>query len=435
MKRKMFFLSLIVLVVVNCTNRNATVHPDGAEVLHKNIKNLTSLIVYDIFTPPVAARIYSYTSLAAHEAIRYLDENEPSIIEKLNGFSTMPVPDRSKKYDYTLAASVAFYSIARELTFSQDQITRFENETYLPFKAILNSREYNNSVAFGKAIAAVVMERAKKDNYKETRAMEKFQGSEEEGKWRPTNPDYMDGTEPYWSKISSFSLDSSSQFCPGPPPAFNKEKNSLFYKINKEVYDTGMNLTPEQKNIAYFWDDNPFVSNYKGHLAFNTKKQTPGGHWMGITTIACRKTKADVAKTARAYSLVAVGLMDGFISCWDTKYNYKYIRPVTVINSWFDKKWEPYLQTPPFPEYTSGHSTISGSAATILTALFGENFAYHDDADKEYIGMERDFTSFMQAAQEASVSRFYGGIHYMVSLDTGLEMGKRVGEQVLRRCR
>ena len=155
---------------------------------------------------------------------------------------------------------------------------------------------------------------------------------------------------------------------------------------------------------------------------------------MGIAAIACRKTNADAIKTSRAYGLVAVGLQDAFISCFDTKYRYQYIRPITFINERIDKTWEPYLQTPPFPEYTSGHSTISASAATILTGLFGDNFVFHDDADKKYIGMERDFNSFMQASQEASISRLYGGIHYRLSLDTGLEVGKKVGNQVLKIC-
>jgi len=127
-----------------------------------------------------------------------------------------------------------------------------------------------------------------------------------------------------------------------------------------------------------------------------------------------------------------VGLLEAFISCWSTKYAYNFVRPITVINEWIDKSWDSYLQTPPFPEYTSGHSTISGSAATILTGLFGENFAFHDDADKEYIGMERDFNSFMEAAQEASISRLYGGIHYRRSLDIGLETGINVGKHVLK---
>jgi hypothetical protein len=283
-------------------------------------------------------------------------------------------------------------------------------------------------------VADVILKRIGNDNYRQTRGMPKYLGSQDDGKWRPTAPDYLDGVEPYWTQINAMALDSSSQFDPGPPPPFSKDSTSQFYAMNKEVFETVKNLTQEQKDIAYFWDDNPFVSHHKGHLMFNTKKQTPGGHWMGITAIACRKTQADELKTARAYALVSVGLLDAFISCWDTKYRYNYIRPITVINNWFNKTWEPYLQTPPFPEYTSGHSTISASAATVLTALFGDNFAFHDDADKEYIGMERDFTSFMQASLEASVSRLYGGIHYRLSLDTGVEVGKKVGAHVLKTC-
>lgn len=433
MKNFSWLLPLFVIIFFSCNDKKAVL-PDAAEVLHKNEKNLTDLIIYDIFSPPVAARIYSYTSLAAHEAIRHMDEKEPSIVEKLNGFSKMPEPSKDKKYNYVLAASVAFYSAMRDVTFSKDTITKFEEGTYAPYKAGLNEEEYNNSVEFGKAIAAAVMERAKKDNYKETRSLEKYFGSKDDGKWQPTSIDYLDGTEPYWTRILSFALDSSNQFLPGPPPAYSLDTNSVFYKMNKAVYDVGKNLTKEQRDIAYFWDDNPFVSVHKGHMMFNTKKQTPGGHWMGITAIACRKTNTSAVKAARAYSLVAIGLLDGFISCWDTKYRYSYIRPITFINTHIDKNWEPYLQTPPFPEYTSGHSTISASAATVLTGLFGDNFAFHDDADKEYINAEKDFPSFMAASREASVSRFYGGIHYMISLDTGLEVGQKIGAYVLQKA-
>jgi len=434
MKRQYWIISIFVFFLFACNTKRTTSLPEASSVLHQNEKNLTELIIYDIFTPPVAARIYSYTALAAHEALRHIDSKEASIVSRLKGFPPMPLPEKDKNYDYVLASSVAFYSTMREMTFSKDTISKFENETYTPFRDALDEKTYNNSFEFGKAISAAIMERAKADNYKETRAMQKYFGSEEEGRWRPTSPDYLDGVEPYWSKIKAMTLDSSSQFDPGPPIPFASDTLSGFYKMCNEVCMTVKNLTKEQQDIAYFWDDNPFVSSHKGHLMFNTKKQTPGGHWMGITAIACRKTNADAVKTARAYALVAVGLFDGFISCWDTKYRYNYIRPITFINAKIDKKWETYLQTPPFPEYTSGHSTITSSAATILTDLFGDNFAFHDDADKEYINMERDFSSFMQAAQEASVSRLYGGIHYRLSLDTGMEVGKKVGQNVLAKC-
>lgn len=431
--RKLYLL-LCLVVFFSCTSKDDVKLPDSAVVLHTNEKNLTALIVYDIFSPPVASRIYVYTSLAAHEAIRHIDSNEKSITEKLNGFPAMPQPAKEKKYDFTLAATKAFYNVARQMTFSKDTISKFEDQLYPVYKKALEEDVYNNSVLFGEEIAKAILKRAASDNYKETRALEKYFGSSDDGKWRPTSPDYLDAAEPYWNRIKSLTLDSSSQFDPGPPPVFSMDTASEFYRMNKETYEIGINLTKEQKDIAYFWDDNPFVSHHSGHMMFNTKKQTPGGHWMGIAAIASRKSNADAVKTARTYALVAVGLIDAFISCWDTKYRYNYVRPITIINYSINKTWEPYLQTPAFPEYTSGHSTISASAATVLTALYGDNFSFHDDADKEYIGMVRDFSSFMQASQEASISRLYGGIHYKISLDTGVEVGEKIGANVIKKC-
>lgn len=428
---KFFWIVYVAIFVSSCKPKQG-MQKSPTDILHANEKNLTSLIIYDIFTPPVASRIYAYTSLAAHEAIRHSQPSEASLVARLNGFPAMPQPEKNKQYDFSLAASKAFYTVMLNITFSRDSVKKFEEQTLAYFRGNVEKDVFENSVSFGEAIGNAILQRAAMDNYKETRGMEKYLGHPtSEGKWRPTAPDYAEGIEPWFSKLKPLTLDSASQFDPGPPPPFSKDTGSFFYKMNKDVFEKRNTLTQEEKDIAYFWDDNPFVSHHAGHMMFNTKKQTPGGHWMGITAIACRKANADAIKTARAYALAAVGLFDAFISCWTTKYKYEYIRPISIINEWFDKKWEPYLQTPPFPEYTSGHSTISASVAAILTGLFGENFAFHDDADKEYIGMERDFPSFMEASQEASISRFYGGIHYRISLDTGAEVGQRIGKHVL----
>jgi membrane-associated phospholipid phosphatase len=196
----------------------------------------------------------------------------------------------------------------------------------------------------------------------------------------------------------------------------------------EEVYNINMNLTEEQMEIARFWDDNPFVIEHSGHMMFGNKKITPGGHWIGIAAIASKQSGADAVTTARAYAVTAIALYDAFISCWDEKYRSSYIRPVTIINELLDDTWMPYLQTPPFPEYTSGHSTITASAATVLTKVFGENFAFQDTSDLRYIGMQRHFNSFSEAAAEASISRVYGGIHYRFSVDTGAQMGKKLGQ-------
>ena len=137
---------------------------------------------------------------------------------------------------------------------------------------------------------------------------------------------------------------------------------------------------------------------HSGHILYANKKITPGGHWMGIAAIAARQTNANEVSVARAYALTASALFEAFIACWNVKYKWSYVRPVTVINEFLDKKWTSFLQTPPFPEYTSGHSTITAAAATVLTKLYGDNFSFNDTSDLRYIGMQRTFNSFLQAS-------------------------------------
>ncbi len=202
------------------------------------------------------------------------------------------------------------------------------------------------------------------------------------------------------------------------------------------VYETGKNLTEEQRAIASFWDCNPFIMNVKGHVMFATKKISPGGHWINITRVACTNTHADILKSAEAYARIALSLADAFIVCWDEKYKSKLVRPETYINQNIDPDWTPLLQTPPFPEYTSGHSVISTAAAVALTGLFGDHYAFTDSTEIEYGMPARSFTSFIQASQEAAVSRVYGGIHYMPApCENGKVQGKQVGEFILSRLR
>ena len=404
------------------------------EVLVNNEDQLTQVIIYDVFTPPVASRIYVYTSLASYEAIRFAKEGTSSIAEKLNGFGKMPIPEKGKNYNYTLAATKAFFKVARNVkVFSVDSLNKYEQSIYDNYKARLDESTYNNSVAFGDTVAGTILARAKKDGYAISRGKQKYIGSHEPGKWRPTPPDYLDGVEWCWNTMKPMVLDSAAQFKPNRPPQYDTKPGTTFYKMMKEVYDINKNLTSEQKLIAKYWDDNPFVIEHAGHMMFGNKKITPGGHWMGITAQVVKQTNADIVKTAQSFALTSIALFDGFISCWDEKYRSSYVRPVTVINELIDKNWAPLLQTPPFPEYTSGHSTITASAATVLTKLYGDNFAFEDSSDYHYIGLKRKFSSFQAAAAEASMSRVYGGIHYVLSVNTGSEQGKKVGGLVVKK--
>jgi hypothetical protein len=428
---------LLCLTIISCKTKKDAIAErliiSNADILHNNQDQLTQVIIYDVFTPPVASRIYAYTSLASYEALRFISPGNPSLTDQMHGFGKMPVPDTAKKYDYVLAASQAFFTVAHKVTFSVDSLKKYEKKLFDYFKETLEDSVYSRSVAFGDTVGKTILQRFKVDNYLKSRGKPKFLGSDEPGKWRPTPPDYLEGVEYCWNTMMPFVIDSASQFPGPPPPPFNKDTNSQFFRMVKDVYDVRQNLTPEETTIARFWDDNPFVIEHSGHMAFGNKKITPGGHWMGIAAIAGKKTNADEVMIAKTYALTAVALFDAFVSCWDIKYKWNYIRPVTVINESIDKTWTPLLQTPPFPEYTSGHSTITGCAATVLTHLYGDNFAFTDTSDLRYIGMQRDFKSFLQAADECSLSRLYGGIHYRYTVLESGKLGKQIGEYIMSR--
>lgn len=434
--KKIVLILLTCIIAVSCKNKADSIKRiSDADILHQNEDKLTQLIIYDVFTPPVASRIYAYSSLAAYEAIRNSDPKYVSIIKQLKGFDNPPEPQKGKKYNYTLSATKAFFTVVHKFTFSVDSIKKYEDGIYGKFKNEMDDSTYRRSIAFGEQIGKNILKRAAVDNYNQTRGKPKFLGSSGPGKWHPTPPDYMDGVEYCWGTMKTFVLNSSSQFLPPPPPPFSNDKNSTYFKQNLEVYNQSKNLNQEQKDIARYWDDNPFVIEHAGHMMFANKKITPGGHWIGITAIACKKSHADAVKTAQAYALTSVAMFDAFICCWQEKYETNYIRPVTVINEKIDRDWESRLQTPPFPEYPSGHSTITRAAAVMLTRLFGDHFAFQDTSDLHYIGMQRHFNSFVQAANEASISRFYGGIHYLNSVNAGADQGKKVSDYIVEKLK
>jgi hypothetical protein len=420
------------LILISCKEKNQVAIKD-TDVLNENQFRLTEVIIYDVFTPPVASRIYVYSSLASYEAIRFSKLGSPSITAKLHGFKPMPEPEKGKSYNYTLAATKAFFSVVHKVVFSLDSLKAYEEATYAKFKNSMDDETYNRSIAFGDSIGKIVVARAMKDGYPQSRGKQKYLGSNEPGKWRPTPPDYLDGVEWCWNTMKPMVLDTASQFMPVRPPAYSTDSTSPFFKAAKEVYTVNKTLTDSLRMVAKYWDDNPFVIEHSGHLMFGNKKITPGGHWMGIAGIAAKESKADAVKTAQTFALTAISLYDGFISCWDEKYRSSLVRPVTVINELIDRNYSPFLQTPPFPEYTSGHSTISASASTVLTELYGDNFAFRDTSDLRYIGMERNFKSFKAAAAEASISRLYGGIHYRFGVEVGADQGKKVGTYIIQK--
>jgi hypothetical protein len=428
------FLSLAFLSVFlfSCSDKDAWKSKvQDPEFLHRSVKQVTDVIVHDIFSPPVASRIYAYMSVAGYEACIPQNPKYISLAGQLNGLEPLPKPEDGKVYCYQLASVEAMLKVGRTLVFSDDKMEFFYAGIMQEFKDTdMPEDVFERSVAYGDQVAAHVLAWSGKDNYKQSRSFPKYTIQNDEYSWKPTPPAYMDAIEPHWNKIRTFAIDSAAQFKPAQPTEFSTDKNSQFYKEANEVREMGINLSEEQRQIASFWDCNPFVMNVKGHVMFATKKISPGGHWMNITHVACRKAKADFAQSAEAYVRVAVSLVDGFISCWDEKFRSKVIRPETYINQHIDEAWTPLLQTPPFPEYTSGHSVISSSSAVALTKLFGDNFAFSDSTEIEFGMPARNFTSFMQASEEAAISRMYGGIHYRPACDNGIKEGRALGNYI-----
>ncbi len=440
MKLSIWVMSLAFTALLSCNTKN-----DYKEILHDpilyshTVHELNTVVMGNNFPPIIASRNYTYASIAGYEAIAAgYPEQYQSLAGQVKGLTSVPKPEAGKAIDFELAALLAFCKLGEAVTFPEgsmgeyvDSLKKLARDHGMPKEELKNTEDYVS------ALTEVIMAWSKKDNYAETRSYPKYTVMKEVvGRWVPTPPAYTEAMEPNWREIRTLVLDSANQFTPPPPPPFDmKDKNSLYYKEVMAVKNAGDSLTEEQKHIANFWDDNPFKLNVSGHVMFATKKFSPPGHWMSIVGIAAEKAKADFAKTVYAYALTAISQFDSFIHCWDEKYRSNYMRPETVINEYIDQEWRPLLQTPPFPEYTCGHSTVSSTNAEALTFVFGDNFAYTDTSELEFGIASRSYKSFRDAAIENNWARFYGGIHFHNSCIVSTDYGKKVGELIVSRLK
>lgn len=427
--KKTFFLSLLLPVFFNS---GASAQKNNAETLHELNTLLVNTVMVDFFTPPVASRIYSYPNIAFYECIRQNDPSLPSLSGKLNGLNPIPPAPEKDKVDNFIAACISFSYVAQNLVGSE---YKFEDWRKVFVDSLLLHGDPDvtkRSLLYGRSVADSILLWTKKDNYGPSRGMPRFSISNKPGTWQPTPADYAPAIEPHWNTIRPYTLSSPSQFSPKEKLVYSRKKNSTFYKTMMEVYEIGNKLDTTQKLIAHYWDDNPNVSVNLGHLNYFIHKISPGGHWIMIAQQACREKNESVSRASLTYALTSIALFDAFICSWDEKFKSNLIRPITVINDFVDKNWQPYIQTPPFPEFTSGHAVISNSAATILTALFGDNYAFTDRTEIPFGNDARHFKSFYDAAWEVTWSRVYGGIHYPETARISIIQGKEVGNHVLK---
>ena len=405
---------------------------ETAGPVHRAVKLVTDVMVHDIYSPPVVSRTYAYICVAGYEAALPGAQDYQTLAGQLHGLAPLPKPDTAKEYSYSLAAVQAILAVGRTMVISDDSVMAFYQGMLKEFhESGMPEEVYKNSIAWGQQVAGHIIAWSRSDNYRQTRTFARYAPSTDPASWKPTPPAYFKAVEPNWNQIRTFLIDSAQQFKPPAATPFSAEKGSDFYREALAVHDAGVAMSSEQRLIANFWDCNPFKMNVNGHVMYASKKISPGGHWMNITKLACRRKGADLMQSLEAYACLALANADAFISCWDEKYRSVVIRPETYINQYIDGNWTPLIQTPPFPEYTSGHSVISNASAVILTHLFGDRFAYIDSTETEFGLPSRRFSSFRQAADEAAISRFYGGIHYMPSINNGAVEGRLIGEYML----
>lgn len=433
MNRFLFFIAGVLILFASCKKADYQKVTHDPELYRITVKKLNDVVLENNFPPVIASRNYAYANIAAYEVIAAGDPKHfRSLAGQIKHLTQVPRPDKTKEIDFQFASLLSFCFVGNAVTFPEGSMSTYVDELKQKAKdAGMPSDVFDNSVAYSDSVAKHIMKWSKKDNYAQTRSASKYTVNRQDGRWIPTPPMYAQALEPHWGEIRPMVLDSASQIpAPEPPPYNMKDKNSTFYKAVVEVEKIGDSLTTEQRHMADFWDDNPFKLNVIGHASFATKKFSPGGHWMNIAGVGTRTAKSDFGTTVAAYTETSIALFDAFINCWYVKYKSNSVRPETVITKVLNPDWRPYIQTPPFPEYISGHAVISAAAAEVLTHDFGNNVAYTDSSESEFGIAPRKFPSFRAAAEEAGLSRVYGGIHYKNACIVGNMTGRKIGQLV-----
>lgn len=380
------------------------------------------------FTPPVASRAFGYAGLTLYESVVHGISGYQSLSGQINGLTSLPRPTSGDAYHWGQVANAAmgqviaryFPSIPEGL---QPRLALIAATYKTEYSKNISVAVSDRSTAFGIQLADSLYQYSQTDGGHEgyKRNFPPYTVPTGPGFWVPTNSSLIP-LQPYWGNNRTFVKDITDHTQPLKHPEFSTEKTSLFYAQGLEVYSVTKNLSTAQSDIAKFWSDDP------------GSPGTPPGHSFSITSQILTLEKSTLAEAAEAYARMGIGVSDAFVSCWKCKYAYNLMRPVTYINQNIDPSWNTLLPTPPFPEYTSGHSVQSGATARILSELFGYGYSFVDRTHEKRTdinGAPRSFRSFDQFAQEAGISRLYGGIHFREAIDLGVIQGNKVGDAVM----
>jgi hypothetical protein len=425
------FLWLIFMMLIASTNKSVigalqslpAAQLDATPAVEW-VRLLYARIQAESISAPAGARLYAYAGITVYESVVSGIPGDKSLSGQLTDMPEMPSIDADTEYDWSASLTGAMAVVVPGILPASEDTTRLVNTLR---SSQLNGRKrtvapdiVDRSIAYGEAVGKAVLDWASHDNAKE---------AHEKGESYVLPADISDyvlttaGTkpvEPYWGKVRPFGLPASNACDETQDMPFSTDPKSTFYAQAFEVKTTGDHLSQAQKDIATFWVDTPGITG------------TPAGHWMLITAQMVNQLHLNLDKAAEAFALVGIGVGDAFISGWNIKYVVILMRPETYINRYIDPTWRPYIQTPPFPEFISGHSIVSETASRILTSLFG-TVAFTDNSERFRNLAPRSFTSFQAAASEAAMSRLYGGIHFRTGIEKGTDQGTCVAQYILER--
>ncbi len=405
--------------------RHPLAKADDPEVLQRWFPAVYDAVRRDRYTPPNAARTYAYFGVAAYEAVVGGMPQYRSLGGQLNDLPALPAAANNRRYDWPAAANAAMGRIAPVLFAGRAASLQALADLEAAFAAeraaaIGDPNTIDRSVAYGRAVGDALAAWIAGDGWAGIQGRP-YTPQVGPGLWRSTPPNFGTAIEPYWEEVRTFALTPVDACAPPAPIPFDTDPDSEFYAQAKATYDTVAALTPAQFDTALFWRDNP-----------DGTTGLPSGHWAKIALIIVRDLGLDLARAAELMALHGIAVADGFTSCWTEKYRTNLLRPVTFVRDTFDPGWVTPVNTPQFPEYTSGHSVGSGAAATVLTALVGA-VPFTDDTGLDKGFAARSFGSPWEAAHEAAISRLYGGIHYPMGISAGVDQGTCVGARVLER--
>lgn len=400
------------------------------------VQSTYDLVLQENLSPPAAARAYAHTAIAMYEAaVRGMPAHR-SLGGQLRGLTVPARRPLAALVDWPAAVVASAAAVLRQvLPFAgagtQEKLDRDEAGALARRRAAgVSQRTLDASVAHGRSVAAHLAPWIAADGYAGTLGRLYTPPATELWHWGSTPPNFRPAIEPYWSEIRPMVLARPDEVAPKPPLPFSTEAGSTFHQEAMQVYRQSADNTDEHRAIARFWTDNP--GSFTPPLG--TPTGLPAGHWMLIATQALelRGARLDVALDTLA--VTGIALHEAFLNCWTWKYRYNLLRPVTYIDRYIEKGWRSYVNSPQFPEHTSGHSVASPAAAAVLTDRLG-TFSFTDRSHAVRGHRPRTFASFGDAAREAAQSRLYGGIHFPHAIAAGLTQGEQIGALVLRRVR